>query len=119
MCLLWADEMNVGVEATSCDNIVFGSDDIRIATDHHFGVDALHHVRITGLANAADEPVLYTNIGFVNPGPVHDERIRHHNIEAVLVRPASCLSHTIANSLATAEGTFIAIRSEILLHLYP
>lgn len=41
-------------------------------SDNHVVGDPVHSVRITRLANAYDLSAFYTNIGFVDSGPVDD-----------------------------------------------
>ena len=98
---------------------MLSSNDIRVASDDHIRMDAVHHIWVASLADCADQSVLDANIGLVNPGPVNNQRVRDHDVKTVLIRPATRLSHAIANRLATAKSALITVRSEILLHFNP
>ena len=57
MGLLRANKMNMGIQSASGENQAFSRDDFGgHANDHSIG-DAGHHIRISGFADAGDQPV--------------------------------------------------------------
>ena len=54
--------------------------------DDHTRCDAIHNMRIAGLADAGYFAVLNADIRLVNARTVHDERIRDDRIQTFLVR---------------------------------
>ena len=71
---------------------------------------------LPALPMAAIKPSFDAEIGFVNAGPVEDQRVGDQTIQRVLVADPSGLAHAFANDFAAAEFAFIAINGVILLH---
>ena len=57
-----------------------------VDADDHTRCDAIHNMRIAGLADAGYFAVLNADIRLVNARTVHDERIRDDRIQTFLVR---------------------------------
>lgn len=85
MRLLRADEMNVRIKSTGCNNTLLSRNDIRARTDNELRVYAIHDVRIPSLANPNDKAVLDANVRFVNPRPVHDQSIGDDRVQRFAV----------------------------------
>ena len=108
--LLWRDEMDVRVDTRR------GEDQVRARNG--VGADAeleprrhpVHGLRIAGLADAADAPVLDADIGFhhaehgVDDGNIGDDEIGRPG----RAREPVIHAHTFAEALATAEHHFVA-----------
>ena len=106
--------MNVRVEPARRDDQAFARDDFSgDANDHSFG-HAGHHIGIARLADAGDQTVLDTDVGFVDASVIQDERVGDDAIERVLRADASGLAHAFADDFAAAEFAFVAINGEIL-----
>ena len=113
--LLRADEMDVGVEAA-------GGEDLALARDH-FGAgpdddgDAGLDVRIAGLADRRDQPVLQADIGLHDPPMVEDDRVGDDGVDRAARVGRLRLPHAVADHLAAAELHLFAVGGEILLDL--
>ena len=113
--LLRADEMDVGVEAA-------GGEDLALARDH-FGAgpdddgDAGLDVRIAGLADGRDEPVLQADVGLDDPPVVEDDGVGDDGVDGAARVGRLRLPHAVADHLAAAELHLLAVSGEILLDL--
>ncbi len=116
--LLRADEVDVRVDATRGEDRTFARDDLGARADHD--VHARLHVRIAGLADARDEPVLERDIGLHDAPVIDDERVRDDGI-GDFGGQALALAHAVADRLAAAELHLLAIAAglqrEVLLDL--
>src|SRR5215213_4300501 len=61
--------------------------------------------------------MLHSDIGFVDPGPVDNDRVGNDEIERAIVRDACSLAHAVAQYLATAELALVAVDRMIALDL--
>ena len=60
--LLWRDHVDVAVDAARrCDQMLAG-DDLRARADHQMRVDAIHGVRVAGLAHPDDAALLDADV---------------------------------------------------------
>ena len=85
------DEVDVRVDAAGGEDEAFAGDGFGRHADDQVGRDARHHVRIAGLADAGDAPVLDADVGLVDAGPVDDERVGDHESSArSSLTPAAC-----------------------------
>ncbi len=113
--LLRADEMDVGVEAASGEDLAFARD--------HFGSgpdddgDAGLDVRIAGLADRGDEPVLQADVGFDDPPMVEDDCVGDDGVDRAAGVGRLRLTHAVADHFAAAEFHLFAVSCEILLDL--
>src|SRR5690606_9169710 len=98
--LLRADEMDVRIDAARGQDLAFARDDLGARADHD--VDAGLRVRVAGLADPRDAPVLDTDVGLDDAPPVDDQRVRDDGVDG-LVRRALTLPHAVADHLAAAE----------------
>lgn len=111
--------MDVRIQATGRHDLTLAGDDVRAASHDHALGNAVHDVRVAGLANADDQPVFNADICLVDAGPVHDQRVHHHHIQAISIRAPGHLTHTLAQRLASAELALVSIRRQVFLHLHP
>ena len=114
--LLWADEMNVRVDAAR-------SHDHALAGDHlgpgpHHNVDPRLDVWITSLANLEKQSILDANVGLDDAPVVDNQGVGHDGIDTIRSQPLA-LSHAIANDLASTKLDLFTIDREILFHMHP
>ena len=115
--LLRADVVNVRVDAAGGEDESFARDRLGRRADDEVGRDAGHDVGIAGLADAGDSPVLDADVGFVDAGPVDDERVGDDEIERAIVADACRLPHAVAQHLAAAELALVAVDRVVALDL--
>ena len=111
------DEVDVRVDAAGGDDQAFAGNRFGRDADDHARRDAGHHVRIAGLADAADAAALDADVGFVDAGPVDDERVGDDAVERVDLTDARGLAHAVAEHLAAAELAFVAVDGVIAFDL--
>ena len=113
--LLGADEMDMRVEAAGGEDLAFARD--------HFGAgadddgDAGLDVRIAGLADRRDQPVLQADIGLHDPPMVEDDGVGDDRVDGAARVGRLRLTHAVADHLAAAEFHLFAVGGEILLDL--
>ena len=73
--LLRRDEMNMGVDATGGENEPFTGDCLRARADCKTRGHPVHGLRVAGLTDRADLPILDADIRFVDAGVIDDERV--------------------------------------------
>ena len=114
--LLRADEMDVAVDATRGDDHSLAGDYLgtRPDDDLHAGLD----VRVAGLADTGDAPVLDADVGLDDAPVVDDQGVGDHRV-GHFGREALALAHAIADYLATTKLHLLAIEGEVLLDLDP
>jgi hypothetical protein len=111
--------MDMGVETTGSNNAMFARNHICAIPDYKVRIHAIHHVRISRFAYAHDHAIFDTNVGLVDPGPVDNQSVGDHGIQAFFVGPSTCLTHTFSQGLAASKGTFIAVPRHIFFYLDP
>jgi hypothetical protein len=86
-------------------------------TDDHVRVDAVLHVRVSGLSDARDSPILDPDVGLQDPQHgIHDDDRRDDHVEhAVGVAPTGHLAHSVAQRLAASVDRFLAGQQEAAL----
>lgn len=114
--LLRADEVDVRVDAAGGEDHALAGDHLGAGADGdvHPGLD----VRVAGLADGLDAPVLETDVGLDHAPVVEDQRIGDHRVDH-LRRAQLALAHAVADDLAAAELHFLAIDGEVPFHLDP
>jgi hypothetical protein len=117
--LLGRDEMDMGVHAAGREQQPLAGDDLRGDAHNHARSHPGHDVGIPGFADSGEEAVFDANVGFVDAGVIHDERIGDDTIQSVLRAHARGLAHAFANDLAAAELALVAVMSVVALDLQP
>jgi hypothetical protein len=107
--------VDVRVDPAGRQNEPFTCNRFRRHTHEQSRRHAGHDVRITGLADPGNAPVLDADIGLANAGPVDDERIGDHAVERGLVGNARGLPHAVAQHFAAAELALVAVNGGVLL----
>lgn len=77
--------MDMRVKTAGCDNFPLGGDDVGISADDEVRINSIHHIWVSGLANADDQAVLDTDVCFVNSSPVHNQGICDERVHCVFV----------------------------------
>src|SRR5205823_6000331 len=90
--LLWADEMDVRIDAARGDDHAFACDDLRSGADDD--VDPWLDVGIARLAQLRDPAFLDRDIAFDDAPPIDDKRIGDHRVRAV-ARDSLTLPHAV------------------------
>ncbi len=115
--LLWADEMNMAIDAAGSGNQPLSSDRLGAGTDDD--VNARLNIGIAGFANAGDASILDADISLDDAPVIDDQRIGDHGIDrAITLRPLR-LTHAIADHLAAAEFHFLAVNRMVTLDFDP
>ena len=109
--------MDVRVDAAGGHDEAFAGDGFGRDADDHPWRDSGHDVGIAGLADRRDAPVLDADVGFVDGGPVDDERIGDHAVEGLVLADAGGLAHPIPQHFAAAELALVAVGRVIALDL--
>ena len=113
--LLRADEVDVAVEAAGGEDLALAGDHLGARPDDD--VDAGLHVRIAGLAELMDAPVLQADIAFHDAPMVEHHRVGDDGVDGAVGVRGLALAHAVADHLAAAELHLLAIGREILLDL--
>ena len=105
--MLWADEMDVRINPASGDDMAFAGDDFgsRSDDDGHAGL----HVRVAGLADAADASGADADVGFDDAPMVEDQGIGDDGVRRALGIADLALAHAVADDFAPAKFDFLAI----------
>jgi hypothetical protein len=112
--LLGADEVDMGVDGTGGEDLPLPGDGLgaRPHQDVHAGLG----VRIAGLADAADPPVLDAHVGLDDAPVVQDQGIGDDDVHHLDGR-ALALAHTVTDDLAAAELDLVTVVGAVLLDL--
>ena len=78
--------MDMTVDAACGQDKPLACNGLGRCADDHARCNAIHNMRIAGLADAGYFAVLNADICLVNARTVHDERIRDDRIQTFLVR---------------------------------
>ena len=113
--LLRADEMDMGVDAAGGQDLALAGNRFGSGTDYNG--DARLRIRIAGLADGCDAPVLEADVGLVDAAGIDDERVGDHRVDGTTGARHLALAHAVTDDLAAAEFHFLAIGGEILFHL--
>ncbi|MDT4835700.1 hypothetical protein FQZ97_693740 [compost metagenome] len=117
--LLRADEVDVAVDATGCDDVAFAADHFGARADDD--VHAGHGVGVAGLADGHDAAVLQADVGLDDAPVVDDHRVGHHRVHRTLGARALALRHAVADGLAATELDLFAVatsgQGEVLFDL--
>ena len=114
--LLGADEMDVGVDGAGGDDAPLAGDGLgaRANDDVHPGL----HVRVAGLADPGDAPVLDADVGLDDAPVVQDQGVGDDQIGHVGAA-ALALAHAVADHLAAAELDLVPVDGTVRLDLDP
>ena len=107
--------MDVRIEAAGGQDLALAGDHFRPRPDDDG--DAGLDVRIAGLADAMDEPVLEAHVGLHDPPMIEDDGVGDDRIHCASRARGLRLTHAVADHLAAAELHLLAIGGEILLDL--
>jgi hypothetical protein len=113
--LLWADEVDVGIESTGGEDLALARDHLGAGTDDDR--DARLDVGIAGLADSVNFPVLDADVSLHDPPMVEDQRIGDDGVDRPLPVRRLALTHAVADHLAAAELHLFAVGREVLLDL--
>jgi hypothetical protein len=108
--------MNMRVDAGRRENVSLARDRFGRNTDDQIGGDSRHHIRIAGFPDSGDAPAFHPNVGFVNAGPVDDDRVGDHEVERAIVADACRLPHAVTQHFSATELAFVAIARMVTLH---
>ncbi len=111
-------KMYVRVDGAGRHDATLAGNHLGAGPDHHRGADAVHHVRIAGLADADDVAAAYSDIGLDDSPMIQDHGIRNHKVE----RAGFCgcggrLPHPVAQDLSATELCFFTGGGEIAFDL--
>src|SRR5579862_8687460 len=108
--------MDMAVYATRGHDHVLPRDHFRRRPHHQRRIDALHRVRIPGLADLHDSPVANAYVPLHDAPMVDDERVGNHQIERALRAGGTrALPHAVSNYLAASERDLVAVNREVAL----
>ena len=113
--LLRADEMDVRVEAACGEDLAFARDHLGPGPDNDG--DAGLDVRIAGLADRRDQPVLEAHVGLHDPPVIKDDCVGDDGVDGAARVGRLRLPHAVADHLAAAEFHLFAVSCEVLLDL--
>jgi len=104
--------------ARSCDQPL-ASDHLSPWTDDQLGIDAVHDVRVAGLAYGNDPPGPDADVGLDDADRgVHDDGIRDDEIEGTLgIRDTGRLGHPVPDRLSATEHHLVAGDGQVSLDL--
>ena len=106
--LLRANEVDVGIDAASGDDLAFAGDDFGGGADDHG--DAVLEEGIAGVADGGDAAMFDADVGFDDAlDGVEDEGVGDDEVEALGVEGEGGLGHAVADDFAAAEFDFIAV----------
>ncbi|MNN44437.1 hypothetical protein D3C81_1587280 [compost metagenome] len=108
--------MDMRVDATGGDDLALGRD--HFGAGAHRYVDARLHIRVAGLADHRDSPVLDADVGLDDTPVVDDQGVGQHQVHRFRGQHLA-LPHAVADDLATAKLHLFAVDGVVLLHLYP
>ncbi len=114
--LLGADEVDVGVDAPSGEDLAFSGD--HLSTRANDQVHTRLNVGVAGFADGRDAPGLDADIGLHDAPMVEDQGIGDDGVHRLFAAELA-LSHAIANHLAAAEFDLFAVVGVVGLHPNP
>ena len=114
--LLWADEVDVGVDAAGGENFAFTGDDFGAGADNDG--DVWLGVGIAGFADGGDAAVLQADVGFYDAPPIEYQGVGDDGVHDGFVG-ALALAHAIADDFAAAEFYFVAVVGGVAFNLNP
>src|ERR1700682_1166342 len=112
---LWANQMNMRVNAAGGEDAVLAGDHLGARTDHD--VDPELDVGVACLADAANAAVANPDIGLDDAPMVEDHRIGDDGIDGAVRAGRLALPHTVADHLAAAELYLLAVDRAVALDL--
>ncbi len=94
---------------------------VRVRPDHEARVDAVHRLRVAGLADPGDAAVLDADVALDDAlHRVDHEHVRDHEVErAVGRRDGAVRAEAVAHRLAAAEHGLVAGHEQVALDLRP
>ncbi|ESU51923.1 hypothetical protein P376_0101 [Streptomyces sp. HCCB10043] len=102
------DEVDVGVDRSGREQLPVARDDLGLGADHQVGVDAVHGVRVPGLADAGDPAVPDADVGLDDAPVVDDDGAGDDGVGRALGPGGAGLAHGLADHLAAAEHRLVA-----------
>ena len=112
------DEMHVGVNGASRQDVPLAGNDFRGRADLEPGRHAVHDARIPGLAESGNAAIPDADIRLVDACGVEDNYRRDDEIRrSPLAAGGGRLSHAVANDLPAAELRLVAVHGRITLDL--
>lgn len=106
--LLWADPVNMRIDATCGNDPAFCGNNFRGYAD--WDSDVGLYIRITGFADSKYPSIFDADIGFNDPPVIDDQGIGQHQISAAGGEHLP-LSHTVADYFTAAEFDLFAVGS--------
>jgi hypothetical protein len=111
----------VAVDAAGREDPAVPGEHLGAGADDQVRVDAVHRVRVAGLAQRHDAAVADADVGLDDPPVVEDDRTGDHQVGRALRPGGTALAHRLADDLAAAEDRLIAgaagTAAAVLLHL--
>src|SRR5690348_15323699 len=99
--LLWADEMNVSIDATGSHDLALGCNDFGAGSDDD--VNARLDVGIASFAYCADPPVADANVGLHDTPVIENDCIGDHGVNGAGRAAQLALTHAVTDDLTAAE----------------
>ena len=117
--LLRRDHVDVAVDAAGRGDQALAGDDLGPGADHQPVGDAVHDVRVAGLADTDDAAVVDADVGLDDADQgIEDDGVRDDQVErAGGVREARRLGHPVPDGLAAAEDRLVAGHGQVALDL--
>src|SRR5712671_6534048 len=95
--LLWADEVNMSIDAAGRDNLALACDDFSTGADDD--VDSRLHVGVAGFADPRNEPITDPDVRLDDSPVIEDDGIRDDRIHGPFGAGALGLSHPVTDDL--------------------
>ncbi|MNF83857.1 hypothetical protein D3C84_661930 [compost metagenome] len=114
--LLRADEVDVGVDAAGGEDHAFAGDDFGAGANGD--VDVGLDVRVAGLADRRDAPVLEADVGLDDAPVVDDQRVGDQGVDHFGGQQLA-LTLAVTDDFAATEFHFFAVGGEVLFHFDP
>ena len=111
--LLRADEVDVGVDAASREDVPLTGNGFSARSDGDG--HPIADVGIARFADGADAAVFEAHISFDNAPPIQDQGVGDHRVNGTRSAAGLALAHAITDDLAAAELHLIAIDGVVLL----
>ncbi len=108
--LLWADEVNMSIDAASRENFALTGNHFSARTDDD--VHSRLHVRIACLADLRDQPIANADVRLDDAPVIENDGICDDCIHGALRTRTLRLSHPVADHLAAAELDLFAINTD-------
>src|ERR1700694_2773474 len=94
--------------------------DFGCGSDDQPGIDSVHRIRISRLADFHDAPVFDPNVALYYSPMIYDQRVGDDEVQSawrVFALRFTALAHAVANDFAAAEGDLVAVNSKVLFDL--